>query len=362
MKKQYKLAVVIGRFAPLHLGHCKLIDEAFSIAEEVLVLVGSAYQARTIKNPFSFYERESLIQDYISSLVTNPDINLVFNIESLRDNLYDDRSWFIEVNSIIKKTYISGFDDSITPINNYKQIALVGFKKDKSSYYLSNFKDYSFVEIDPLEGIYPTEGEYRTVNSTNIRNDYFEDGYEDRYDIPMFTETFLHEFKKTDEYKTLQQEYNYIKQYKKETQIGKFPTIFTTTDSVVIHKGKVLVIKRKGMPGKGLYALPGGFLKYDEQILDGALRELKEETKIKVHKNVLKRYLEKVKCFDHPDRSLRGRTITFAHYFNLDEYEDKIEIKAGSDASGVFWLPLDELSNLEDKFFEDHLHIIKYFI
>ena len=61
-----------------------------------------------------------------------------------------------------------------------------------------------------------------------------------------------------------------------------------TVDAVVVQSGHILLVKRGDMPGKGLWALPGGFLNQEETMLDGAIRELKEETKIKVPVPVLK--------------------------------------------------------------------------
>ena len=53
---------------------------------------------------------------------------------------------------------------------------------------------------------------------------------------------------------------------------------YLTADSVVTHRASVLLIKRGGNIGKGLWALPGGFLEPREQFYAAALRELAEET------------------------------------------------------------------------------------
>ncbi len=54
---------------------------------------------------------------------------------------------------------------------------------------------------------------------------------------------------------------------------------------------------------------------------------------------------------------MRGRTITNAGLIVLEETKIP-KVKASDDAMGAIWMPLDMLSRLEDKFFEDHYHII----
>jgi bifunctional NMN adenylyltransferase/nudix hydrolase len=57
MTKRYKLAILIGRYEPAHKGHFRNIAHASQIAENVHILIGSSYQPRTIKNPFTASER-----------------------------------------------------------------------------------------------------------------------------------------------------------------------------------------------------------------------------------------------------------------------------------------------------------------
>ena len=56
-----------------------------------------------------------------------------------------------------------------------------------------------------------------------------------------------------------------------------YPPMFVTADAVVIHRGKILLIRRAGMPGRGRLALPGGYVEHSELIQDAAVRELIEE-------------------------------------------------------------------------------------
>jgi bifunctional NMN adenylyltransferase/nudix hydrolase len=117
------------------------------------------------------------------------------------------------------------------------------------------------------------------------------------------------------------------------------------------------MIKRKATPGKGLWALPGGFIGANEMIEDAVIRELKEETKIKVSRNFLKGCQVSKEIFDHPGRSLRGRTITHAYYYKLQQYELP-EVKGADDAAEAKWFTLSEIQRMEGVIFEDHLDII----
>jgi bifunctional NMN adenylyltransferase/nudix hydrolase len=65
--------------------------------------------------------------------------------------------------------------------------------------------------------------------------------------------------------------------------------------------------------------------------------------------------------FDHPDRSQRGRTITHAHFFDLGDRELP-DVQAGDDAGAVRWVPVAELPSLEDRFHDDHFHMLDHFL
>jgi bifunctional NMN adenylyltransferase/nudix hydrolase len=113
-----------------------------------------------------------------------------------------------------------------------------------------------------------------------------------------------------------------------------------------------------------LLALPGGFLAPDQTLEDSMIRELKEETQIKVPAQVLRGSIKNSHAFDYPERSQRGRTVTFTYFIELEpSLKDGLpRVKGGDDAAKAFWLPLSALGEKEDEFFEDHIHIIRYFL
>lgn len=120
--------------------------------------------------------------------------------------------------------------------------------------------------------------------------------------------------------------------------------IFTIIDSDL----KVLLVKRKNQPFEGRWAIPGGFVRHNENLEDAAKRELSEETNVK---NI---YLEQLYTFGEVARDPRGRVITVA-YFALAGAKD-MQIKAASDVSDVQW---HSVYNLPELAF-DHAMILDY--
>ena len=148
--------------------------------------------------------------------------------------------------------------------------------------------------------------------------------------------------------------------YRKQWENTPYPVIFQTVDSVVIQSGHVLMVKRKSEPGKGLWALPGGFLdaNKDKSVLDCAIRELKEETGIKVPVPVLRGNIVTTKVFDDPHRSSRGRTITHASLIHLPADVTLPKVKGSDDAKVAKWWPLADIKR--EILFEDHKDIIDH--
>ncbi len=108
---------------------------------------------------------------------------------------------------------------------------------------------------------------------------------------------------------------------------------------------QVLLIKRGNHPGIGYWATPGGFVDLKENLIDGAARELEEETGVKGLP------LQQLYTWGDYDRDPRWRVITTSF---LALVEGDIPVKAGDDASDALWMDAsvtlvekDELSNAE---------------
>ena len=119
-----------------------------------------------------------------------------------------------------------------------------------------------------------------------------------------------------------------------------FPRPSVTTDCVIFgYDGKdikLLLVERGIPPFKGMWALPGGYLQMDEDAIDGAKRELYEETGLR------DAYIEQFRTFSAVDRDPRGRVITIAHLALVRISE----VKGGDDAAKAQWFPLKDVPQL----------------
>lgn len=341
--KEYDFLVFIGRFQPLHKGHCAVISQALKQSEKVIIYIGSSDRPRCFRNPFTFEERKSMIENvyhqYKDRLIIKPIV----------DKLYNDDHWVLNIHETTK-TIIDNFignSKSVTlhGINDIK-VGLIGHEKDNTSYYLKLFPDWHSVGVE----------DYKGLNATDIRRMYFESNIIQNENIPEYVYNFLLNFKNEYGFKHICDEVSFIKTYKKQWQDSPYPPIFVTVDAVVIQSGNILLVKRKSSPGKGQYALPGGFINENEKLFDAVIRELKEETKIKLPIPVLKGSFKKHEVFDHPQRSQRGRTITHTHLFDLPDKEELPKVKGSDDAEKAFWMPISDIPR--NNMFEDHFDLI----
>ena len=344
MNKKYDFGIVIGRFQPFHSAHLDLIKHSLTLAEKVIIVLGSARSASDVKNPFTPAMREEIIR----ACFPQEEKRLIFR--AVRDYPYNDHVWTAEVQNTVGET--SDSEDA--------KIAIIGFFKDKSSYYLNLFPQWNFEEF------YCSDKKLLNLNATLIREKFFTESADWKEFLPPQVATALEVFKQTEIFPNLQKEFQYLQKYKADTRfVGvNFEPTFITTDAVVVQSGHVLVIRRGHQPGKGLLALPGGFLAIGATLEDNAIKELKEETQIKVPAQVLRGSIKSSHVFDYPERSNRGRTVTHAYFIELEPNlkEGLPRVKGGDDAAKAFWLPLSALGEKEDEFFEDHIHIVRFFL
>ena len=128
----------------------------------------------------------------------------------------------------------------------------------------------------------------------------------------------------------------------------KYPRPAVTADCVVITKEaepKVLLIQRGADPYKGCWAFPGGFMNMDETTEQCAIRELEEETGLKLTT------IKQIGAYSKVDRDPRGRTITVAYLAIIDK---PAQVTGQDDAAKAEWFPLSALPELAF----DHADII----
>jgi bifunctional NMN adenylyltransferase/nudix hydrolase len=344
-------SVFIGRFQPIHNGHLKIIENAIKDTGRLIIVVGSHRAPVSLKNPWSFEERKNLIEKSL-----NPAWLEKISIVPCRDFVYNGLNWTVGIQSVVQRV-IQADEDKMGMGQSYGpssyRIKLVGHYKDDSSYYLNEFPQWELIR----------EPNYFNANSRDIRAALFGESRVMDWLVPDAVSKFLHDYMSQDLglFNDLKDEYHFLKDYKDNKRWAEHKPTFTTTDAVVVMSGHVLLVRRGKKPGKGCFALPGGFVNTDETLLDSALRELKEETRIIYPKDQLKASLKKQHVFDHPYRDNRGRTITHGFYFNLPAGELP-KVKGGDDAAEAFWMPLADVAQFEDRFYSDHMHIINYFV
>lgn len=111
--------------------------------------------------------------------------------------------------------------------------------------------------------------------------------------------------------------------------------------AIVLHEGRVLLVKRRHAPGLGLWSVPGGLVDLGETTADAARREVEEECGLKV------RLAGLVGVLDRVMRDAEGRVRyhwVLIDYLAVPESNDMVT--AGSDAAEVRWVTLDEVERL----------------
>jgi bifunctional NMN adenylyltransferase/nudix hydrolase len=335
--KKYDTLVLIGRFQPLHIAHLEIIKRATALTDQLVIITGSGKQPRTYKNPFTSFERERMIKNATRGL------NMQVHVEENIDTIYNDQAWAVRVQGIVSKYAVLG-----------GKVGIIGHKKDDSSFYLDMFPQWGYENVELIE----------FLSAVNIRDLYFKRDANMKFIqgvVPETTFDFLMDFKMTPDYEQIIREREFVANYKKQYASLPYPPIFSTADSVVIQSGHVLMIKRRAEPGKGLWALPGGYVNAntDKSVLDAAIRELREETGIKVPEPVLRGSIKDNRVFDAIDRSPRGRIIT--HAFKIELPDGPLpRVKGMDDAEKARWVPISDVKS--EECFEDHYEILQHFL
>lgn len=139
----------------------------------------------------------------------------------------------------------------------------------------------------------------------------------------------------------------------------KYPRPAVTADCVVMTTEatpQVLLIERGFVPFKGCWAFPGGFMNMDETAEQCAIRELEEETGLKVSS------IHQIGAYSKVDRDPRGRTITIAYLATIDA---PTEVCGQDDAARAEWFPIDALPPLafdHDDIMKDALSLFTHLL
>lgn len=321
---KYEVGVYTGRFQPFHEGHAECIKEGLKEAQDLIIVIGSVDQPSTFKNPFSYKQRYAMIWNWLQDNGLSDRVTITYQ----KDDPLNDIRWARNLHSKAPRD---------------KTVGLVTHDKGDGSSDWVKLMGWGLINVE----------NHSDINATQIREALY-DGEELNH-VTNFTENFLEQFKVTDEF------YQCVEGYKAKVHNdamwsgSPYTPIFVATDTIVTtREDEVLLVKRKGPVGKGLWALPGGYLEPDLTLEQNAKKELLEETSVEVPEDYR---LSSCGAIDTVGRSLLGRMITNVFLYVVT---DKPPIEAGDDAAEVKWFKLKDIK--ENMMFDDHYHIINRFL
>ena len=341
--------VLIGRFQPCHAGHLQVIRAGLERAAMLILICGSARQPRSARNPWDEWEREQMIRGSLTRAENNR-----IHIAPIMDDLYDEDAWIQAV-----ATAVNNLAEVIPDSGNVpRRIGLIGHNLHNSHYYPRLFPQWEAIEIP----------DHNRINATTIRAELFGGkdptaartylhGDQARAQLPGHVITTLEQFCGSEAFTDVKAEYDYIERYRRDWDVAPYPPVFVTVDNVVVHGDNILLIERGDHPGKGLLAMPGGFIDQYEPLQDACIRELLEETDLAIPAAELKTLIRRKEVFDYPYRSSRGRIITHVFLIELPPAMAVPQVRGGDDARHALWLPLADLDPV--RMLEDHLFIIQ---
>ena len=329
-------AVIVGRWQLFHQGHQTLLTTALATGAQVICVIGSSFRSRDVRNPFTWQERQAMIQATLSESTLSR-----VKFLPVRD-YFDDERWNQDVRQGVQQL-----------TNGQGPVALVGYKKDHTSYYLDHFPTWSSKTV---------QQEF-DIDATALRQVFFEGTDPDarlvvlRPFVAAPVLAYLQAWSRLPVYTQRVVEQLAVQQYRQRWSAD----VYLTADAVLVASQHVLLIRRGGVIGHGQWALPGGFVDKNERFYSAALRELTEETGFETLDSTMRQALKASHVFDHPLRSARGRLITNAFHFDLGTIRLP-EVKGADDALEAKWVALEQLPQLEDQLFEDHAAILDRFV
>lgn len=90
-------SVVIGRFQPFHNGHLDLLGMACNKSERAIVILGSAYEPPSARNPFTWDERKDMVT---GSMLKKHNIKMTF--APISDQVSSDTGWAEEIRCVVR--------------------------------------------------------------------------------------------------------------------------------------------------------------------------------------------------------------------------------------------------------------------
>lgn len=347
MDRTPSLAVCVMHAQPLHHGHLAMLEQALQRADRVVVMLADAHQARTPATPFTLTERQQMLIDSLPE----PARQRVHILPLRNWPQRAQRETAIErgVGALLRQWHWPS-DTSIV---------LLDCARHAQDPQALRPGGWPCVVLEPAPGI----------ARAGISEQWFAAGPELtdadwqtlRTHVPDASLRAMRRLSDTPVFEELVTEWRMLQGYRQAWSATPYPPVFVTVDVMLRCADQVLLIERGQSPGKGLLALPGGFIDARDSTWQSAVRELREETRLSVGDAELSSACRGMAVFDHPDRSLRGRTITHAFHIDLGDRQLPA-IEAADDARDARWVPISELKDLADRLHDDHFFILDHFL
>ncbi|MFT3997436.1 MAG: NUDIX domain-containing protein [Asticcacaulis sp.] len=305
--------ILVCRFQPLHSGHVDILKAAADAAARLVVVVVGMQQRREARYPFTMGEQARAVAQ---ALEGRP-------VDIIEAGEYGDdpdlTTWLQPVLGRAPDWCWGVIEDDFNP-------EALGLR-------------------------------VWSVSDTRAVTDGLRDaGYEGRLSDDAIAEPLFDGLRQLAQWDDLRAEHRMLRKYAQSWAAAPYPVNLVTADSVIYRDGTILLIQRAHIPGKDLWALPGGFVETDETLMAASLREVAEETGLHLNAAALKDRFRGARIFDRPHRCSRGRTVTHGFIYDLSGL-DLPPAQAGDDAAATRWVSVEALESLREVFFQDHYHI-----
>ena len=319
-----KLALVIGRFQPLHNGHVDLIMEAKDAADKVLVLVGSTNRLPDFKNPFSYEERKSLLVETFGSSI---------EVRALPDKDSDDE-WASEVIA-----HVLSIEEDPTEV--------MVFCNDKDEAFYRKTLVFPVTTVNNID-----------ISATQIRESWYEGDV--RYnDMPACSSMLLEEHKDYIRLVTEHDTTSHMKDVKTQGHPFGNP-VEPVSFAVIIQDGQILVGRRGGPRGAGQLGLAGGFVENTETTLDACIRETKEELGVDLKSLISNgQAVCMAQAISENLGDLGVRTLGINYLFVIKP-DTNVEINVDAEeTTGYAWVPYLDICEDKTLLFFNHNRIVR---
>jgi len=326
---EYDLAVIVDACEPWRRGHADAVERALRSAARVLVLVSSANAARSLRHPLSIAERLQVVRAECARWGES------VRAEPLGDRLYQPLHWQRALQEALA-AYTPGAQRVVQFCPSHRAHAFL--------------TDWHAMAAPGLDA--PEFWALRATLFAGTESDW----QALLAELTPASAAFLETYRRTPAWSQMQAEYGAVQATRASWRSAPYPPVLATTDALVLHDAHLLLVQRARSPGKGLWALPGGFVDPDETLLAACLRELDEETGLRPDAAIACAAAEPA-VFDAPRRSLRARIITHVFRFDLPSGA-RPPVAGGDDAGAAEWVALSRFFTMEEQVFEDHFHIV----